>query len=237
MLSEATAFQVLSMLRDVMDHGTGAPARSLGVGFPVGGKTGTTNEFKDAWFVGFSSSMVAGVWVGFDQPATIATRRLRARAWRCPSGPTSCGAPPAWRARRSSTSPAGLREVELCHVTFLRPVEGCPTYVEYFKEGDDVPGRLCAHPPRAASSRRRGGSSTACSTACSAGCGTSSSEEGFHEGRSSGRDHPDRDHARTSCGCCAARWSARPSSTRRCRSRRRSPRSARGRWRRCRPRA
>src|SRR5205814_31033 len=39
--------------------------------------------------------------------------------------------------------PAGLREVELCRVSYLRPVENCPTYVEYFKEGDDVPSRLC----------------------------------------------------------------------------------------------
>jgi membrane carboxypeptidase/penicillin-binding protein len=39
--------------------------------------------------------------------------------------------------------PAGLREVELCHETFFRPVEGCPTYIEYLKEGDDVPRRLC----------------------------------------------------------------------------------------------
>ena len=141
-LAETTAFQVLTMLRDVMDYGTGAPARSMGVGFPVGGKTGTTSEFKDAWFVGFSSSMVAGVWVGFDQPATIATDAYAARV-----------ALPIWADFMRRTArlarpqefdvPAGLREVELCHVTFLRPVEGCPTYVEYLKEGDDVPRRLC----------------------------------------------------------------------------------------------
>ena len=56
---------------DVVDVGTGASARSLGVRFPIAGKTGTTDDFKDAWFVGFSTSLVAGVWVGFDQPATI----------------------------------------------------------------------------------------------------------------------------------------------------------------------
>ena len=39
--------------------------------------------------------------------------------------------------------PSGLREVELCRVSYLRPVDGCPTYIEYFKEGDDVPRRLC----------------------------------------------------------------------------------------------
>ena len=70
-ISEAIAYQMVSMLADVVDVGTGASARSLGVRFPAAGKTGTTDDFKDAWFVGFSSSLVAGVWVGFDKPATI----------------------------------------------------------------------------------------------------------------------------------------------------------------------
>src|SRR5687768_303882 len=70
-ISPEVAFQMVSMLSDAIDRGTGAPARRLGVRFPAGGKTGTTNEFKDAWFVGFSSSVVAGVWVGFDQPESI----------------------------------------------------------------------------------------------------------------------------------------------------------------------
>ena len=70
-ISPQTAFQMVSMLGDVIDRGTGSAARTLGVRFAVGGKTGTTNEFKDAWFVGFSSAVVAGVWVGFDQPKPI----------------------------------------------------------------------------------------------------------------------------------------------------------------------
>lgn len=65
-LSEQVAFQMVTMLRDVVDRGTGSAARRLGVRGPVGGKTGTTNDYRDAWFVGFSSSVVAGVWVGFD---------------------------------------------------------------------------------------------------------------------------------------------------------------------------
>ena len=70
-ISEAIAYQMVSMLADVVDVGTGAAVRSLGVRFPAAGKTGTTDDFKDAWFVGFSSSLVAGVWVGFDKPQTI----------------------------------------------------------------------------------------------------------------------------------------------------------------------
>src|SRR6185503_11518248 len=78
-LSEGSAFQMLSMLRDVVDRGTASSARSLGLDVPAAGKTGTTNDFKDAWFVGFTSSVVAGVWVGFDQPAPIGREGYGAR--------------------------------------------------------------------------------------------------------------------------------------------------------------
>ena len=141
-LSEPVAFQALTMLRDVVDMGTAASARSLGLRIPAGGKTGTTDEFKDAWFVGFSTSVVAGVWVGFDQPATIGREAYGARIalpiWTEFMRRTARALPAA-----SFEPPAGLREVELCRVSYLRPVENCPTYVEYFKEGDDVPSRLC----------------------------------------------------------------------------------------------
>jgi len=53
-----------SMLEDVIERGTGTPARSLGR--PAGGKTGTTNDFTDAWFIGFTPEITAGVWVGYD---------------------------------------------------------------------------------------------------------------------------------------------------------------------------
>src|SRR5256712_14202933 len=78
-LTEPVAYQAVTMLRDVVDMGTAASARSLGLRIPAGGKTGTTDEFKDAWFVGFSTSVVAGVWVGFDQPAPIGREAYGAR--------------------------------------------------------------------------------------------------------------------------------------------------------------
>jgi 1A family penicillin-binding protein len=141
-ISPQSAFQMVSMLQDVINRGTASAARSAGIRFPSGGKTGTTNDFKDAWFVGFSSSIVAGVWVGYDQPRTIGREAYGSRY-----------ALPIWvdfmrRAaqRRPPTEfeqPSGLREVELCDVSYLKPVEGCPTYIEYFKEDDDVPSRLC----------------------------------------------------------------------------------------------
>ena len=70
-LTPATAFLMTSMLADVVNHGTAYKARSEGFTLPAAGKTGTTNDFVDAWFIGFTPKLVAGVWVGFDQPRTI----------------------------------------------------------------------------------------------------------------------------------------------------------------------
>jgi penicillin-binding protein 1A len=141
-MSEETAFQMFTMLEDVLDRGTGSGARGLGVRFTAGGKTGTTNDYKDAWFVGFTSSIVVGVWVGHDQPATIA-----------PSGTGARVAMPIWadfvrrtarlRPPRAVAPPASMETVALCRESFLRPMAECPRYTEYFKRGDDVPRKPC----------------------------------------------------------------------------------------------
>ena len=136
------AFQMVSMLRDAVDRGTGSPARQLGIRFPIGGKTGTTNEFKDAWFVGFSSAMVVGVWVGFDDPKPIGADAYGGRyalpIWADFMQRAARHRPPAEFER-----PAGLEEEALCAMSYRKPVDGCPVYTELFKEGDDIPDRLC----------------------------------------------------------------------------------------------
>ena len=141
-ISTQTAFQMVSMLEDVIDRGTGAAARSWGVRFPAAGKTGTTDDFKDAWFVGFTSSTVVGVWVGFDQPKTIGRDGYGSRyalpIWSDFMRRTARRRPP-----ESFEPPSGLREAQLCRVSYLRPVEGCPLYTEYFKQDDAIPSRLC----------------------------------------------------------------------------------------------
>jgi penicillin-binding protein 2D len=141
-LSEESAFQMVSMLRDVVDRGTASSARSMGLTGPAAGKTGTTNEFKDAWFVGFTSSVVAGVWVGFDQPAPIGRSGYGARI-ALPIWVAFMRAASLIRPAGEFTVPPGLDEVELCGMSYARPVEGCPRYAEYFKDGDDVPSRMC----------------------------------------------------------------------------------------------
>jgi len=134
------AFQALSMLRDVVTRGTGGAARSLG--FPVAGKTGTTDDYRDAWFIGFSSQLVAGVWVGFDKPKPIGEGAYAAKV-----------ALPIWTAfmrKAAAVLPPGefavpqeLQAVELCSVSFETPSNRCPTYTEHFKGGDVVPQRPC----------------------------------------------------------------------------------------------
>jgi penicillin-binding protein 1A len=66
-----TAFLILDVLRDVTRRGTGWRAVSPNIRSPVAGKTGTTDESRDAWFVGLTPGVVAGVWLGFDRPRTI----------------------------------------------------------------------------------------------------------------------------------------------------------------------
>ena len=65
------AFLITSLLKGVMDRGTGAKARALGVRGPVAGKTGTTDGYRDAWFIGYTPDMAIGVWVGFDDERPI----------------------------------------------------------------------------------------------------------------------------------------------------------------------
>ena len=75
-VSRETAYIVTNMLEDVVQSGTGMRARVLGR--PVAGKTGTTNEFGDAWFVGFAPNLAVGVWVGFDDRRSLGDREAGA---------------------------------------------------------------------------------------------------------------------------------------------------------------
>ncbi|GHA41252.1 penicillin-binding protein 1A [Amylibacter ulvae] len=68
-MDEVTAYRITSMMRGVVERGTARKTVNLGV--PVAGKTGTTNEAKDVWFVGFTSNIVAGCYMGFDTPKTL----------------------------------------------------------------------------------------------------------------------------------------------------------------------
>ena len=77
-ISARTARLMTSMLQGVVQHGTAVAATKLKI--PLAGKTGTTNDFTDAWFVGFSPSLTAGVWVGYDEKKSLGAKETGARA-------------------------------------------------------------------------------------------------------------------------------------------------------------
>lgn len=77
-ISARTARIMTSMLQEVVKHGTAIAA--AGMKYPLAGKTGTTNDFTDAWFVGFSPSMTTGVWIGYDEKKTLGSNETGARA-------------------------------------------------------------------------------------------------------------------------------------------------------------
>jgi penicillin-binding protein 1A len=71
-VSPEIAFLMTNLLKNAIAHGTGWKARELGR--PVAGKTGTTNDYRDAWFIGYTPSLVTGVWVGYDNQSSIGAR-------------------------------------------------------------------------------------------------------------------------------------------------------------------
>ncbi len=156
-LSEETAFIMTDLLRTVMDRGTGGRVRWMfKFNHPAGGKTGTTQGWTDAWFVGFSSHLAAGVWFGVDDPqVSLGENQDGSRA-----------ALPAW-ARfmktvhdsmgwkyQSFDVPEGVSQVEICKVTKDLPTRYCPTEKEYFISRYS-PSRTCRVHTEAATRRGR----------------------------------------------------------------------------------
>lgn len=142
-LSPEVAFLMTSMLMDAVNRGTGAGVRAAGFQMPAAGKTGTTNDYKDAWFIGFTPEVVTGVWVGYDQPREIARRAYGARL-----------AVPLWTAYMKQLSPStkqfarppGIVEQLICAETGLLATPDCDVISEYFTQSN-TPQELCpGHP-------------------------------------------------------------------------------------------
>jgi penicillin-binding protein 1A len=151
-LSEATAFLMTSMLADVINAGTAWTARREGFTLPAAGKTGTTNDYHDAWFVGFTPNLVTGVWVGYDQPKTIIANgyaaELAVPLWgRFMSVATRKDAPDWFRA------PATIGSATICRLSGKLATDACRNavvvdesgsvtqrsmaYTEYFVHGSE----------------------------------------------------------------------------------------------------
>lgn len=148
-ISENTAYLMTTMMSDVVDHGTGTAARAYGFRMQAAGKTGTSNDYTDAWFVGYTPAVVTGVWFGHDKPRTIMDR-----------GFASVIAVPAWarfmRAALRDTKdnwfdmPGGLAKVKLCRLSGMLATDRChePVY-EYPAYDPNNPNVVAAARPMA----------------------------------------------------------------------------------------
>jgi len=160
-VSEQTAFLMSSMLSDVINSGTAYRARQVGFVLPAAGKTGTTNDYVDAWFVGFTPHLVTGVWIGFDQPTTIISNGyagdLAVPVWAGFMKVATKSDKPDWFQR-----PSNIVTVNVCRVSGKLPNGGCDhvevvnrdggleyrsmIYSEYFVKGTE-PSEMCPlHP-------------------------------------------------------------------------------------------
>ena len=149
-LDSSIAYLTTSLMEDVIDRGTGTAVRSSGFWLPAAGKTGTTNDAKDVWFIGMTPDLAAGVWIGFDQPARILPNAsggaLAAPVWAATmkAAYASREAPAAWSA------PPTLVSAPIDEKSGQLATPNCPpenVRIEYFAAGTE-PGDYCKLHPR-----------------------------------------------------------------------------------------
>ncbi|HEU4829934.1 MAG TPA: PBP1A family penicillin-binding protein [Gemmatimonadales bacterium] len=132
-MSREQAWLMVDVLRDVVRRGTAAGAVGSKINFPAGGKTGTTNDYNDVWFVGFTPDLVTGVWMGFDRPTKIMNNaqggRLAAPAWTGMMNEVydRRPAPSAW------ARPSALTVAEVDNTTGYLAAPVCPKEVHYIE--------------------------------------------------------------------------------------------------------
>jgi len=143
LIPPAEAFIMTAMLQSVVTEGTARSLRWRGVSWPVAGKTGTTNDFRDAWFVGYTPDILALVWVGFDNGDTIAATGAAAAL---PIWADLMNAIPQYRSETEFKAPRGVARILVCPVTGLLSVADCPAPTEvYFLEGRTPTGHCTLH--------------------------------------------------------------------------------------------
>jgi penicillin-binding protein 1A len=124
-LDPGVCWMVTSTLTKVLERGTAASARSLGFNKPAAGKTGTNDDYRDAWFVGYTTSLTCGVWVGLDKPETIISHgygaTLALPVWVDVMNAASSQRYPA----NAFQSPVPLRRVTVCSSSNKLATNGC----------------------------------------------------------------------------------------------------------------
>jgi penicillin-binding protein 1A len=123
-----TAYLISSMMADAMNRGTGSRARTEGFKLPAAGKTGTTDDYGDAWFVGYTPNLVAGVWFGFDEKKKIMNRgfagTVAVPAWAQFMKKATAGSAPDW-----FEMPSDVERIAVCRKTGMRASTECRTFV------------------------------------------------------------------------------------------------------------
>jgi penicillin-binding protein 1A len=134
-ISESTAYMMSSMLADVISGGTATGVRAAGFKLPAAGKTGTTDDYSDAWFIGYTPHLITGVWFGLDRPAPIMARgfggTVAVPAWAAFMKAATAGAKPDWY-----SMPADLEKVAICPLSGARATPACRE--EYLSAGTAV---------------------------------------------------------------------------------------------------
>ncbi|CAN5765838.1 penicillin-binding protein 1A [soil metagenome] len=158
-LDTGVAYLTTSLMEDVIDRGTGTAVRESGFWLPAAGKTGTTNEAKDVWFMGMTPDMTAGVWLGFDQPKQIMPGafggRLAAPVWAATmkAAYATRPAPAGW------TAPASLVSMPIDARTGQLATDNCPpadVRIEHFVPGTEPRDHCPLHPAGLLDRIRRG---------------------------------------------------------------------------------
>jgi len=140
MIPPAKAFIVNSMLQAVVKAGTARSLKDKGITWPVAGKTGTTNDFRDAWFVGFTPDILALVWVGFDNGDPIMATGASAAL---PIWVELINAVPQHISGQAFSVPMGVEKRTVCSVTGLLATKGCPEPVQEYFLVDNAPEEQC----------------------------------------------------------------------------------------------
>lgn len=142
------AYELTSMLRAVVDYGTGRPIRDWGARGMIAGKTGTTNDGADVWFVGYTPNLVAAFWFGYDERRQLSYDasggRLAAPAWAefYTQGWKEPVLPNAW------DPPSGMIAATIDPTTGWLANEWCPDRkVEYFRPGSEPHTECIEHGP------------------------------------------------------------------------------------------
>jgi membrane peptidoglycan carboxypeptidase len=133
-------------LKDVIDKGTGRIIRRLGFNYPAAGKTGTTNENVDAWFIGFTPDLSCGVWVGYDERESLGRRQTggetAAPIWADFMKAAMSGKPPKDFAPAPGTE-GGFSRKRICQDSGELACPRCPRVQEELFKRETVPTKLC----------------------------------------------------------------------------------------------